>query len=124
MVIDKPELVIIRGLPGSGKTTMAKREYPYHFLVEADMYFVEKGKYKYNPRLIKKAHEWCLQTTKILLNNGLNVVVCNTFTRKWEFEPYTNLEFPYKIIVAKGQYKNVHNVPDYIIENMRKRWED
>ena len=31
-------IVLIRGVPGSGKTTKAKAEYPDHELIEADQF--------------------------------------------------------------------------------------
>lgn len=33
-------IVLIRGVPGSGKTTKAKAEYPDHELIEADQFFM------------------------------------------------------------------------------------
>lgn len=39
------ELVLIRGEPGAGKTTLAKRM-KKHILIEADQYFTRRGKYK------------------------------------------------------------------------------
>ena len=42
------DLVIIRGLPGSGKTTMAKRDFHDYVLCEADQYF--GSPYRYNTR--------------------------------------------------------------------------
>ena len=47
-------MVLIRGLPGSGKSTCAREDYAH---IEADMYFMDaEGNYKYNP---SKAHAWC-----------------------------------------------------------------
>ena len=41
------ELVLVRGLPGSGKSTYARSlGYPNF---EADMFFIKDGKYVYNP---------------------------------------------------------------------------
>lgn len=34
------EMIIIRGLPGSGKTTMAKQIYSGHVLCEVDQFFL------------------------------------------------------------------------------------
>ena len=53
-------LFIVRGLPGSGKTTLAKSLGSVHF--EADMYFMEGNEYKFDITKIKKAHEWCQNT--------------------------------------------------------------
>lgn len=118
-----PQIVLIRGVPGSGKTTMAKAKYADHQLVEADMFFERNGKYKYDSSKIKNAHKWCQQTAKQWLDMGYNVVVANTFTRVWELQPYMNMGYPVKIVEAMGNYDNVHGVPSAIINKMRKRYE-
>jgi energy-coupling factor transporter ATP-binding protein EcfA2 len=59
------ELVLIRGLPGAGKSTMAKvlALVGYeHF--EADMFFVKDGTYCYDRTRIRDAHAWCQNMTR------------------------------------------------------------
>ena len=43
------ELVIIRGAPGSGKTTHATTHFSRHVLVEADMFCFHRGEYVFDP---------------------------------------------------------------------------
>jgi adenylate kinase family enzyme len=132
------KLIIIRGLPGSGKTTLAK-DYLNTFNdllekvghptthIEADMYFEDaKGNYKYDASKIKEAHEWCQEQTKKYLGNGIDVIVSNTFTRKWELDPYLKMVNPEDIMIMKttGSFGNVHGVSDEVIEKMKERWED
>ena len=45
-------LFILRGLPGSGKTTLAKSIGAVHF--EADMYFMEGNEYKFDVTKLKR----------------------------------------------------------------------
>lgn len=122
------KLVLIRGVPGSGKSTLAKQMKGYqHF--EADMFFTdESGVYKYDASRIKQSHEWCQNMTDAALQIGSDVVVSNTFTRRFEIQPYIDMANRYgadlKIITATGNYKNVHGVPDEIIQKMRDRWEE
>ena len=126
------EIILIRGLPGSGKSTLARklaseaRKPTTH--IETDMYFEDSsGNYTYDPTKIKEAHSWCQQRADDLLNSGQRVIVSNTFTQRWEMEPYRALaekhRVPLRILVCTGSFENVHGVPDTVIERMRARWE-
>lgn len=61
------------------------------------------------------------------LARGISCVVANTFTRRWEMQPYFDAAkeagVPVRVIEAKGKWKNCHGVPAYAIERMRDRWE-
>ena len=48
------QLVIIRGCPGSGKTTYAREHYPSYKCFAADDFFEKNGKYIFNPRLLSE----------------------------------------------------------------------
>ena len=120
-------LHLVRGLPGSGKTTWVKKTFDCLHL-EADMYHITDGEYKWEGPKVKKAHTWCKGIAEVALMNGMDVVVSNTFTQLWELQPYLDMAIFYKTeaIVYKmtGQYGNVHNVPDEVIAKMSARWED
>ena len=125
-------LFLIRGLPGSGKSTMARsmvEQNPDMCHYEADMYFVDDdGDYYFDGSLIGDAHEWCQNCTFLSLYEGKKVVVSNTFTRIKEMQPYFDiceeLGLPEPVIIeAEGNYGSIHDVPEHVIENMRNRWE-
>lgn len=121
------QLVLIRGLPGSGKSTIA-RAMTTHEHYEADMFFQDAGgAYNYDREKIKDAHEWCQRQTFKALANGKRVVVSNTFTRKFEMEPYFDMAKTFgiepNIIEVTGNWPDAHGVPAEVVEKMRQRWE-
>jgi len=122
-------LVLIRGLPGSGKSTMARHRYPGHILVEADQFFYgAQGAYRFDRNRLADAHAWCQDRVAALLADNRAVVVANTFTQQWEIQPYRAMAARYgaqvTVIVATGNYPNIHGVSAATIERMRARWED
>lgn len=131
-------LILLRGLPGSGKSTTAKllgaggAGYA-HF--EADMYFMVDGQYQFNPSALKNAHQWCQSSVEhaMLLNKtqGLNstIIVSNTFTQEWEMDAYYKLaeEWGYQVtsLIVENRHGgvNVHGVPDEVLDKMKQRFE-
>jgi predicted kinase len=125
------QLVLIRGLPGSGKSTFAKamclaRDGWVHR--EADMYFYQGGRiYRFDARRLPEAHLWCQDATRELLRDGYNVVVSNTFTQRWEMKPYIDmakeLGVSLHVVEMSTQYQNVHGVPTEVLQRMSDNWE-
>ena len=119
-----PTIYIVRGLPGSGKSTIAKKlvHYTKHF--EADMFFMENGVYCFNPAFIKDAHEWCFNSIESAMKTDCDCCVSNTFTQRWEYQPYLDLaeryDYNVQIIECHGDFGNIHDVPEQVIENMKK----
>lgn len=121
-------LILLRGIPGSGKSTLSKIIGGVHF--EADMYFVRDGVYQFDANKIKDAHNWCaIQCQKAMCDNFPKIVISNTFTQEWEMEVYYNLakENGYKIfsLIVENRHggENIHNVPSQSIQKMIKRFE-
>lgn len=118
-------LYIVRGLPGSGKTTYAAGLGIPHF--EADDYFInEEGEYCFDPSKLKDAHRECKNNVEYALMNARDVVVANTFTTVSELRPYIDLAVKYgtKVMLhtCTGNYESVHGVPEHTIERMRERF--
>lgn len=123
------KLVLIRGLPGSGKSTIARQYFNDCIHLEADMYFISpQGVYLFDGTKIRYAHSWCFDTTKILLNNNKSVVVSNTFTTKKEIAPYIEYakenNIPYIVFRTNHTYGSIHEVPEEAINRMKNRFEN
>lgn len=123
-------LTLIRGLPGSGKSTIARRLAEANFgavHLEADQFFEQDGEYRFDPTLLRDAHAWCQERTEDRLQGGRDVIVSNTFTQIWELVPYFDLAKRFGIvptvITAQNQFKNIHNVPDEVLNKMRDRFQ-
>jgi predicted kinase len=122
-------LYIVRGIPGSGKSTFAKTLGGQHY--EADMYFInEDGKYQFDVTKIKDAHQWCQSFVKTdMILEYPKIVVSNTSTQEWEMEPYFKLakEYGYVVftVVVENRHEgaNQHGVPKDKLEQMRNRFE-
>ncbi len=120
-------LYIVRGLPGSGKSSLAKKV--TELVYSADDFFTnKKGEYNFNAKLLGKAHEWCWGKVRDAMFIGAEAVaVANTFTQAWEAERYYQIaeEYGYSVFVIECQndFGNVHDVPQESIDAMKERWE-
>lgn len=125
-------LYLVRGIPGSGKTTLAKAiadaTKASHW--ETDRFFYQCGGYLFNPKKLKVAHSWCQTMVEIDLAAGMSVVVSNTFVKRWELTAYYDIARKINSgieiieIVCKGEWPNKHNVPEEVVRRMRESWED
>ena len=124
-------LYLITGPSGAGKTTRAKelmrqKGIKHHY--EADMLMLDRnGDYAFNPKKLRECHNWCQKATERAILLGEAVIVSNTMTMKWEAEPYvdTAKKNGYSIIIEHltTEYKNIHDVPQEIVEKMKNRRE-
>ena len=130
MIYNK-KLVIIRGLPGSGKSTFAKLLSPNGYAhVEADQWFVDdSGEYKFDVTKLHLAHKWCENKVLNFMRIGTElIIVSNTFTTEKELKPYLEMAdtFGYDVntIIVESRYdrKSIHNVPDEAIDKMKQRF--
>lgn len=129
------KLILVRGLPGSGKSNFAKflvNNIPNGIHLETNQYFINgKGEYNFDSLYLKDAHKWCLHSTKTALESKIYsiVIVSNTFTQEWEFEKYIKLgeKFGYQVeVIIKENRHNgnsIHNVPKETIKKMKNRFE-
>lgn len=115
------ELILLRGLPGSGKSTLAKSLGGIH--IEADMYFMENGEYKFDGSKIKLAHNYCQSQTKSWMStdgtqvNVDKIIVSNTFTQEWEMTPYYEMaeKFGYRVhsLIVENRHDGQSELPTH-----------
>jgi predicted kinase len=123
-------LYLVRGIPGSGKSTFAKQLGCTHF--ETDTFFMEDGEYKFDPSKLKQAHSWCQKIVETYMKDGElypKIAVSNTFTTERELQPYFDLAEKYDYVVfsviVENRHDNesVHNVSDETINKMINRFQ-
>ena len=131
------KLYIVRGLPGSGKSTFAEALVGADFLVcEADKYFMVDGEYRFDGSKLKEAHESCRNLVETYMKDSLvndqwyrEIAVSNTFTQEWEMQPYIDLakRYGYMVftVIVENRHGGVnqHGVPDEALTRMRDRFE-
>lgn len=123
---DDVRLVIIRGLPGTGKSTLAREiaEKCGFAHYETDQFFEINGFYLHQKKRIGDAIEWCYQKVKAELAEGKKVVITGTFTKRQSIAPYVDFGVPYLILECTKDYGSVHPVhSDGSYDKMKKAWE-
>jgi predicted kinase len=141
-------LFIIRALPGAGKSTVASLlaredaicttdDYPglYTYLDSGKVIFHGGEKEGGLPMIVTAHAENQKRAAELMAVGEASVVIPNTNTQRWEFQPYLDLatEFGYRVTVislfdggATDQElsdRNTHGVPLDAIAAMRERFE-
>jgi predicted kinase len=126
------ELIILRGLPGSGKTTLAavfseEGKYP-DFSVD-DYFTDENGHYEFRFQENHLAYKQCEEGVRAAMQQGApKIILHNTFTMEWEMEPYFKLAsaYAYRLHVLTVENRhgstNVHDIPEEQLERMRTKY--
>lgn len=123
-------LVLIRGIPGSGKSTLAEalQKVTGDVWMETDAFWrTPNNEYAFDITRLREAHEWCQDQTERYLNDGLSVIVSNTFTTQKEMKPYFEIAKSFgirpQVILCQGNFGNVHNVPVETLAKMTERFQ-
>ena len=121
-------LIIVRGLPGSGKTTFAKL-LGTKAICCADDYVTRNGVYNWKPETIGVSHEWCQRKCRRFMKAQVErIVIANTNTTEREMQPYMDLarQFGYMVhtVIVENRHggKNIHNVPETTLDKMCERF--
>ncbi len=129
-----PTLFIMRGPPGSGKSTIAKKiAFSFNFnsdvtasqvICSADDYFMVNGKYCFDGNKLKEAHADCQDKCEYLMRATVdNIIIDNCNTRRTHMNPYYDLagRYGYEVVIVecRGEFQNIHGVPPATIGRMR-----
>ena len=137
-------LIIMRGLPGSGKSTRARELQEKGVIHSTDTYFTHPstGEYKFDFEKAKDYHQNNLEAAIESMQARISpVIIDNTNVQRWEFQKYLDAadEFGYDVKIETldptnysedfikelaERQKKTHNVPEQVIIDMLKRWED
>jgi predicted kinase len=129
------DLILLRGLPGAGKSTVAQLIMTgggmTDKVIEADSHFYDHmGNYNFDPSKLPAAHNYCkTMVTDFMKMMKPKIVVANTFTQEWEMKPYYELaeRHGYRVhtLIVENRHgnKSVHDVPDATRGNMLNRFE-
>lgn len=136
----KPGVFILRGLPGSGKSTFADKltatlRYGHDLfnVYSADKYWINDwGEYNFDITQVPKNHQECLlefmtDLYPIFYRSRLHFLIDNTNTSIPEMETYIKIAQAYGLDVSivtfncsieRSVSRNVHKVPEATIKRM------
>lgn len=127
-------MYIIRGIPGSGKSEMAKtiatgvHDDHVGIICEADEFMVDKnGKYKFDHKKLFYAHNSCFRKAVGIACSGVyNIIVSNTNINALEYMKYIRLALIFdmniQIITLDSTFSSIHTSDDKVIKSMLERW--
>ena len=136
------KLILIRGLPGSGKSTFAKHiaknelqwadGHEKMVICEADGFHMipDRGdiKYHFDKTYLTYAHNWCQSKAAKLLRDGVSAIVSNTSLTLKSLAPYALMACDFhvdlEIYRMCDEFKTEHGVPDEVMANMRLNFID
>jgi len=128
------KLIIMVGLPGSGKSTFIKT-LSNPVICSADHFFEKKGEYKFDATKLHSAHSACLNKANdnMLMKKPI-IVIDNTNLTDKERRPYENMaeKYGYEIIyivfepnkqeIKHLAQRNLHGVTAAKLEIMAKKF--
>jgi predicted kinase len=125
-------LILLRGLPGAGKSSLAKvlaeNKWP---VFSVDDYFTDAktGVYRFEFDKNHLAYKACEENCRQAMEKGIEkLFMDNTFTLDWELKPYFKLasEFNYTVFVCTVENyhlkKNTHGISDEQIKKMADKY--
>lgn len=82
--MNRPRLQIVRGLPGSGKSTYARQHWPHLLMYEFDFFCMRGGEYAFGDSRNAEGQRWLSEVISQALSVGIDLVVAGVFAGKTE----------------------------------------
>ncbi len=119
------KLYLIRGLPGTGKSTFAKSLNIMH--VEHDMMCINNGEYSWCAEKIEPRDEACRTIVDICLGAGADCVVSDVFIYRNDIDDYRKLAEKHGaeliIYTLRKEFGTIHGVSKTDLIAMRLCWQ-
>ena len=136
------QLVIMRGLPGSGKSTRAKRyiaemKPESSGIFSADDFFIDPdGVYRWNGAKLDKAHEWNNERIKAAVEQNTQIVIADN-VHAFLYDMRASIKIAekhnYEVIYLKGDApwaldpnecakRSLHGISVAAVSNMMYGW--
>lgn len=120
--MNETPFIIIRGAPGAGKSTFAKKiqeKMGKALIFETDEFFVDQvdKKYHFNAKLLSIAHSWNQGNVIRACRDypEVPIIVANTMCQTWEVEQYLKIARDagrlIYVFTLRTDHPNVHGVP-------------
>jgi hypothetical protein len=120
-------IFVLRGAPGSGKSTWIARHARNAVVCSADHQFIgPDGVYRFEPDRLPEAHAASLRRWLEELSWTTSVPLCadNTNANLWEIAPYVMTAAAYGlrpvVVECDGLYDTHHGVPPDVVRRIRR----
>ena len=138
--VEVPEklLIIVRGLPSSGKTTLTKILLAFggESICSDDYMTMPDGSYQFSRQGFIESHKTCQQDCETLMQKNISpIIIHNNMGEAWEAEKYFELanNYAYSPMVlnlydaglndSELASRSTHSMPQHLIQKVRQKWD-
>lgn len=121
--MNQKQLIILRGVSGSGKSSFCDLISEPKIICCADFFFESDGKYNFDASKLGQAHAKCREDFDNALANPYidNIIIANVNSKPSDYRYYVDTatmagaKITYVILEKRHHNVNVHTVPDYVL---------